>query len=247
MHKLEGRAALITGGSRGIGAAIARRFAQLGAAVAITYFNTPDGAQQTVEECRGLGARATEAVRADAGNAEQVKAAVRAAFDKFGRLDILVNNSGICTRRLLSETTEDEFDRTMDVNVKSVYVASKEAATLMDKGGRIINMGSTFGSRLPAPGLGLYAASKFAGAGLPRAFARDLAGRGITVNAIQPGPINTDMNRDDSRHSLIMTMMTALGRYGQADEVAQLAAFLASSESNYITGAVFNIDGGFEA
>lgn len=247
MQRLEGRAALITGASRGIGAAIARRFAQHGAAVAITYFNTPDGARQTVDECRSLGARSVDAIRADAGDAAQLKAAVHAAHDKFGRLDILVNNAGICVRRPLAETTEEDFDRTMDVNVKSVYVASREAAALMGKGARIINMGSTFGARVPAPGLGLYAASKFAVAGLTRAFARDLAGREITVNAIQPGPINTDMNREDGRYARIMTMMTALGRYGQADEVAQLAAFLASNESNYITGAVFNIDGGFEA
>jgi 3-oxoacyl-[acyl-carrier protein] reductase len=247
MQRLEGRAALITGASRGIGAAVARRFAQQGAAVAITYFNTPDGARQTLDECRSLGARAVQAIRADAGDAAQVKISVHTTFNEFGRLDILVNNAGICTRRLLQETTEEEFDRTMDVNVKSVYVASKEAAPLMVKGGRIINMGSTFGARVPAPGLGLYAASKFAVAGLTRAFARDLAGKGITVNAIQPGPINTDMNRDDSRQARIMTMMTAMGRYGRADEVAQLAAFLASGESSYITGAVFNIDGGFEA
>jgi 3-oxoacyl-[acyl-carrier protein] reductase len=247
MHRLEGRAALITGGSRGIGAAIARRFAQDGASVAFTYFSTPDGALQTLEECKNLGARAVEAIHADAGDAAQTRAAVRAAHDEFGRLDILVNNAGVCTRRLLAETTEEEFDRTMNVNVKSVYVASKEAAALMGEGGRIINIGSTFGARVPAPGLGLYAASKFAVAGLTRAFARDLAGKGVTVNAIQPGPVNTDMNRDDGRHARIMTMMTALGRYGQADEVAQLAAFLASGESNYITGALFNIDGGFEA
>lgn len=245
MTKLAGKAAFITGGSRGIGAAIAREMAANGADVAISYFNSPDKAEQLIGDIQKAGVRG-EAIKADAGDANAVREAIRLTHQRFGRLDILVNNAGIFERRLLQETSDEDFDRVMAVNMRGTYIAIKEAAMLMGKGGRIINLSSTFGARVPAAGLGLYAISKFAVAGMTRAFARDLAPLGITVNAIQPGPIATEMNQPTGSHARIMTMMTALGRYGAAEDVARAAIFLASPENDYITGTTFNIDGGFE-
>jgi 3-oxoacyl-[acyl-carrier protein] reductase len=245
MSSLAGRKALVTGASRGIGAAIAKGLAEAGADVALTYFNSPADAEAAIACVRGHGVRG-EAIRADAGNGEDVRRAVRRAHESFGGLDILVNNAGIFERRLLQDTSDEEFDRVMGVNLRGAYIAIKEAAALMGRGGRIVNLSSTFGARVPSPGIGLYAISKFAVAGMTRAFARDLASRGITVNAIQPGPIATEMNPADGRHSRLMTMMTALGRYGAPEDVARMAVFLAGQESAYITGSIFNVDGGFE-
>jgi 3-oxoacyl-[acyl-carrier protein] reductase len=246
MNTLKGKKALVTGGSRGIGAAIAKGLASAGADVALTYFNSPADAEATLEAIRDVGVRG-EAIPADAGDGEAVRGAVAAAHERLGGLDILVNNAGIFRRQPLQDTTDDEFDRVMDVNLRGAYIAIKSAVPLMRPGARIINLSSTFGARVPAPGIGLYAISKFAVAGMTRAFARDLASRGITVNAIQPGPIATRMNPDDSRHARLMTMMTALGRYGKPEDVARVAVFLAGEETGFITGATFNVDGGFEA
>ncbi len=245
MNALSGKKALVTGASRGIGAAIARGLAGAGADVALTYFNSPEAAEATVAVIRACGVRG-EAIRADAGDGEAVRLAVARAHEALGGLDILVNNAGIFERRLLQETSDAEFDRVMAVNLRGAYIAVKTAVSLLPKGGRIINLSSTFGARVPTTGIGLYAISKFALSGMTRAFARDLAPLGITVNAIQPGPIATDMNRDDARHARIMAMMTALGRYGAPEDVANAAVFLASDDSGYITGATLNVDGGFE-
>jgi len=245
MSKLAGKKAMVTGASRGIGAAIAKGLAQAGADVAFTYFNSPAEAEATAAAIRGFGV-AGEAIRADAGDGEAVRGAVTLAHERIGGLDILVNNAGIFRRQPLQETSDEEFDRVMAVNLRGAYIAIKAVVPLMPRGGRIINLSSTFGARVPAPGIGLYAISKFAVAGMTRAFARDLAPLGITVNAIQPGPIATEMNPDDSRHARLMTMMTALGRYGAPEDVAHTALFLASEGSAYITGATFNVDGGFE-
>ena len=245
MSKLAGKAAVVTGASRGIGAAIAVELAAHGVDVVITYYNSAAGAENVVSAIREHGVRG-EAIRADAGEADAVRSAIRAAYAALGRLDILVNNAGIFERVALHESTDDQFDRAMAVNLRGAYIAIKEAVPLMRDGGRIINLSSTFGARVPAPGLGLYATSKFAVAGMTRALARDLAPLGITVNAIQPGPIATDMNRDDGRHARVMTMMTALGRYGMPVDVAKAAVFLASPDSGYITGSTLNVDGGFE-
>lgn len=245
MFSLAGKKALVTGGSRGIGAAIAAGLAEAGADVAFTWYSSADAAEETLAAIRQTGS-AGAALQADAGDAEAVRGAVAEARDALGGLDILVNNAGMFERRLLQETSDDEFDRVMAVNLRSAYIAIKAALPHLPAGGRIINLSSTFGARVPATGIGLYAISKFGIAGLTRAFARDLAPLGITVNAIQPGPIATDMNPDDHRHARLMTMMTALGRYGEAVDVAHTAVFLASDESAYITGSTFNVDGGFE-
>jgi 3-oxoacyl-[acyl-carrier protein] reductase len=245
LTRLSGRRALVTGGSRGIGAAIAKAVATAGADVAFTYARSSEAAQETLAAIRASAVHG-EAIRADAADGEAVKQAVSHAHDALGGLDILVNNAGIFERRLLQDTTEVEFDRVMAVNLRGAYIAIKTAIPYLPKGGRIINLSSTFGARVPATGIGLYAISKFAVAGMTRAFARDLASLGITVNAIQPGPIATDMNPDDTRHARLMTMMTALGRYGAPEEVASAAVFLASAESAYITGTILNVDGGFE-
>ena len=245
MAKLSGKKALVTGASRGIGAAIAKGLAGAGADVALTYLNSSAEAEATVASIRASGVRG-EAIRADAGDGEAVRQAVALAHEALGGLHILVNNAGIFKRRPLQDTTDDEFDRVMAVNLRGAYIAIKAAVPLMGTGGRIINLSSTFGARVPAPGIGLYAISKFAVAGMTRAFARDLASRGITVNSIQPGPIATEMNPDDSRHARLMTMMTALGRYGEPEDVARMAVFLAGDETAFITGATFNVDGGFE-
>jgi len=245
LKKLQGKAAFVTGASRGIGAGIAEELAAQGADVVISYWSSADQAAQVVAAIREAGGK-SEAIRADAGDAAAVRAAVLSAHELLGRLDILVNNAGVFERVPLHESTDEQFDRVMAVNLRGAYVAIKEAVPLMGKGGRIINLTSTFGSRVPAPGLGLYATSKFALAGMTRALARDLAPLGITVNAIQPGPIATDMNRDVGSHARLMSMMTALGHYGSPADVAKAAAFLASDDSAYITGATLNVDGGFE-
>jgi 3-oxoacyl-[acyl-carrier protein] reductase len=244
-QRLNGKSALVTGASRGIGAAIARRLAEEGADLTITYLRSGEAAQQVAEAVRRSG-RAVSIIRADAGDPEAMREVVRTAAHAHGRLDILVNNAGVFRRQALMETSDEDFDEFIAVNLRSVYVSIKAAVPFMAEGGRIINLGSSFGARVPAPGLGLYAMTKFGVEGLTRAFARDLAPRGITVNAIQPGPIDTNMNPADSRHGRLMTMMTALGRYGSAEEVAALAAFLASGEASYITGSVLAVDGGLE-
>lgn len=245
MTTLAGKKALVTGASRGIGAAIATGLAEAGADVGLTFFSSPAEAAATVDAIRGFGVRG-EAIRADAGDGAAARHAVALAHERLGGLDILINNAGIFKRQPLQDTTDEEFDRVMAVNVRGAYIAIKAAVPLMSRGGRIINMSSTFGARVPAPGIGLYAISKFAVAGMTRAFARDLAPCGITVNAIQPGPIATDMNPGDSRHARLMTMMTVLGRYGEPADVARMAVFLAGEDSGFITGATFNVDGGFE-
>lgn len=246
MAKLKGKSALVTGGSRGIGAAIAERLAQEGADVAITYSKSADAAEKVVARGRAYGVKA-EALQADSGDGEAIKRVVGEVVHRFGRLDILVNNAGIFFLGSLLDSTDEEFERMVNINVRAVFLASREAAKVMRVGGRIINIGSNLGERVPFPEAGLYAMSKSAVAGFTRAWARDLGPKGITVNCVQPGPINTDMNPEESDFSAPQKAGTAIGRYGQRSEVADLVLFLASAEASNITGATLNIDGGFNA
>ena len=244
--RLAGRKALITGASRGIGAAMARRFAAEGADVVITWFSSAEAAEQVIADIRAQGVSG-EAIQSDAGDAAALREAVAQARERLGGLNVLVNNAGIFDGQPLPETTEADFDRTIDVNLRGPYVAALAAAEGMSAGDTIINMASSFGLRAPAPGLGLYAMSKHALIGLTRGLARDLGPRGITVNAIAPGPIETEMNRAEGRSAKLMSMMTALGKYGQPEDVAGLAVYLASADAGYVTGTVMSVDGGFGA
>ncbi|RJF92079.1 3-oxoacyl-ACP reductase family protein [Noviherbaspirillum saxi] len=243
---LSGKAAFIQGGSRGIGAAIARRLAADGAAVALTYINAADKAQALVSEIEAAGGRAL-ALKADSADAVALKNAIRHAVERLGRLDILVNNAGVLALAPLDEFSLDDFDRTLAVNVRSVFVATQEAARHMNDGGRVINIGSTNAERMPFPGGGPYAMSKSALVGLTRGLARDLGPRGITVNNVQPGPVDTDMNPDSGEFAQTLKEMMPLNRYGHADEIAGFVSYLASAEAGYITGASLSIDGGFSA
>lgn len=245
---LEGKVALVQGGSRGIGAAIVRRLAREGAQVAFTYVSSADAAQALAEEINagGGGGRAL-ALRADSADASAVQQVVEDTVKAFGRLDILVNNAGVLAVAPVAEFDLADFDRLLAVNVRSVFVASQAAARHMGQGGRIINIGSTNAERMPFAGGAPYAMSKSALVGLTRGMARDLGPQGITVNNVQPGPVDTDMNpaSGDFADSLIPLM--AIGRYGHADEIASFVAYLAGPEAGYITGASLTADGGFAA
>ena len=243
---LQGKTALVTGGARGIGASIARRLAADGANMAITYSQSAEAAETVAAACREKGVEA-EAMQADSGNAKDVAGLVDKVVERFGRLDILVNNAGVLSSASLEETTDEEFDRAMNVNIRGVFIVSRSAARVMGEGGRIINIGSIFGESMPLANLGLYTMSKFAVAGLTRAWARDLGPQGITVNCVQPGPIDTDMNPAQGPFADLLTPRTALGRYGKPDEIAELVAFLAGPQSSYLTGACINADGGTNA
>lgn len=239
---LQGKVALVTGGSRGIGAAIATRLAAEGADVVITYSKSAPAAEKVVAEIRAKGRRA-EAIQSDASKPETAKGLIAKVIGKFGRIDILVNNAGIYA----GADNLEGFDQTLAVNLRTVFVLVQEAGWVMAQGGRIINIGSVLGEMVPFPGQQAYATSKFAVQGLTRAAARDLGPKGVTVNCVQPGPIDTEMNPADGEQAAGMKAVTALGRYGKPEEIAAAVAFLASAEASYITGASLNVDGGFGA
>lgn len=243
---LAGKVAFVTGGSRGIGAAIARRLAAQGADVAITYVSTPDRAQALVEELRGAGRRA-QAYAADGADHEQVRAAIARAVQDLGRLDILVNNAGIFIPGDLGALPHSDYQRTMEVNVGAVFAAIQAALPHLKEGGRIINIGSCLAERVGEPGLTVYSASKAALVGLTKGAARDLGPRGITVNIVHPGPIDTDMNPADREGAADSAAQLALGRYGQVDDIAGMVGYLASPDARYVTGAAVSVDGGFSA
>jgi NAD(P)-dependent dehydrogenase (short-subunit alcohol dehydrogenase family) len=239
---LVGKVALVTGGSRGIGAATALRLARQGADVAVTYVNGKDAAENVVRAVEALGRRAV-ALRADSADAGEAAGAVERTAAAFGgRLDILVNNAGVGLMGPLESLSLADIDRVLAVNVRGVFLAAQAAAARMAEGGRIINVGSCIALRVPGPGGTLYAMSKAALVGLTKALARELGPRGITANIVHPGPIDTDMNPADSPWADGQAAMTALGRYGTADEVASLVAYLAGA--TYVTGAEFAVDGG---
>jgi 3-oxoacyl-[acyl-carrier protein] reductase len=244
--KLEGKVALITGGSRGIGAAIAKRLAVDGAKVAITYTKGADAAASVVKAIERAGGKAI-AIQADAIDADAVAAAVEKTVATFGRLDVLVNNAGTAIPKAFEETTLEEMDRVLDINVRGVFAATQAALKHMSEGGRIIMIGSAVGERAVAPGLVPYAATKGAVKMFTQALSREVGSRGITVNNIQPGPIDTDLNPASGDWAVPQKAATALDRYGHVEEIAAMAAFVAGPESSYITGANLTVDGGMNA
>jgi len=245
-RKLEGKIALITGGSRGIGAAIAKRLALDGAKVAITYSKGADAAATVVKEIERDGGKAI-AIQADAVDAEAAKAAVEKNVATFGKLDVLVNNAGTAIPKTFEETTIEEMDRLLNINVRGVFITTQVALKHMKRGARIVTIGSCLGERVMTPGLVPYSATKGAVKIFSQALSRELGSRGITVNNVQPGPIDTDLNPASGEWAAPQKANTALDRYGSVDEVAALVAFVAGPESSYITGANLTVDGGTNA
>jgi len=245
-RRLENKRALVIGGSRGIGAAIVRRLAREGAHVVLTYVSNPGRADETVQAARAVGVRAV-AVKADSADAKAVVAAVEQTVGELGGIDILVNSAGIAVIGPIDDYRLEDLDRTLAVNVRAVFVATQAAVKHMQTGGRIINIGSCNAERMPFAGGGVYAMSKAALVGLVKGLARDLGPRGITINNVQPGPVDTDMNPATGDFAKMLIQQMALPRYGTGDEIASLVAYLASSEAAYVTGASLTIDGGFTA
>ena len=246
MSKLANQVALVTGGSRGIGAAIAKRLAADGAAVALTYAKDAKAASVVVDAIKREGGKAV-AIQAEAANAEAVKNAVEETVKTLGRLDILVNNAGTAIPKPFEEATLEELDRVININIRGTFVATQAALRHMKSGGRIISIGSCVGERNMTPGLTPYAATKGAIKMFTQGLAREVGSRGITVNNIQPGPIDTDLNPASGDWAAPQLANTALGRYGHVEEVAALVAFVASPEAAYITGANLTVDGGTNA
>jgi 3-oxoacyl-[acyl-carrier protein] reductase len=246
MSKLNNKVALVTGGSRGIGAGIAKRLAADGANVAITYTKGADAAQAVVKEIESTGRKAI-AIQADAADAAAVKAAVEKTVATLGRLDVLVNNAGTAIPKTFEETTLEEMDRVIDINIRGVFVATQAALKHMKDGGRVIMIGSCVGERMMTPGLVPYSATKGAVKMFTQGLSREVGSRGITVNNVQPGPIDTDLNPAAGDWAEPQVAATALKRYGHVDEVAALVSFVASPEASYITGANLTVDGGTNA
>jgi 3-oxoacyl-[acyl-carrier protein] reductase len=238
--------AIVTGGSRGIGGAIAKRLAQDGADVALTYVSATDKARAVVAAIEDAGRRGL-AIRADSADPGAIVAAIERTVAELGRLDILVNNAGIFPNGPLEAVTLDDIDRTLAIHVRAAFVAAQAAARHMDSGGRIVSIGSCLAERVPTPGITLYAMSKSALAGLTKGLARDLGPRGITANVIHPGPIDTDMNPADSPAADEERKLLATGAFGSGADVAAAVAHLAGESGRYITGAAIAVDGGYAA
>jgi 3-oxoacyl-[acyl-carrier protein] reductase len=240
------RVALVIGGSRGIGAAIVRRMARDGAAVAFTYAASADKANEVVREVESRGGKGL-AIRADSAEITAVQAAVEETVRTFGRLDILINNAGIMVLATVDQFKVDDFDRMLAVNVRAPYFAIQAAARHMGPGGRAITIGSIVANRSAFPGSSVYSLTKGAVATMVRGLAIDLAPRGITVNNVQPGPTLTDMNPADGPHAGRIAKMLPVGRFGRDDEIAGMVAYLASTEAAFVTGSSLTIDGGYLA
>jgi 3-oxoacyl-[acyl-carrier protein] reductase len=246
MSKLIGKVALVTGGSRGIGAAIAKRLAADGASVAITYSKGADAAASVVKSIEGAGGNAI-AIQADAADVEAIQGAVEKTVTAFGGLNVLVSNAGTAIPKKFEETTLDDIDRMFDINVRGTLVVTQAALKHMKSGDRIITIGSCVGERMMTPGLVAYSATKGAVKMFTQGLSREVGSRGITVNNVQPGPIDTDLNPAAGDWAAPQKAATALDRYGSVDEVAALVAFVAGPESSYITGANLTVDGGTNA
>ena len=244
--KLEGKFALVTGASRGIGAAIAKHLAAEGASVAITYAKDVKSASAVVKAIEEGGGKAI-AIQADSINADAIKGAVEKTVAAFGSLDILVNNAGTAIPKPFEEGTIEEFDHVLALNVRAVFITTQAALKHLNDGGRVITIGSCVGERMMTPGLAVYSATKGAVKMFSQGLSREVGGRGITVNTVQPGPIDTDLNPASGDWAAPQKAMTALNRYGTVDEVAALVAFVASPEAAYITGANLTVDGGTNA
>jgi len=245
---LSGKVAVVTGGSRGIGAAIVLRLAKDGADVAFSYTSATESAERVAAQVQALGRRVL-ALKADQGVASEVQGFIGRVHETFGGIDILVNSAGVFITGQVDDAAADiaRFDRQIDINVKGVAAAVRAAAPLMTAGGRIISIGTSGADHVPFAGASDYIATKAAVAAYTRGWARDLGPRGITVNIIQPGPINTDMNPENGPFAEVQKGLTALHRYGQPEDIAAAVAFLASTEANYVTGATLNVDGGISA
>jgi len=246
MSRLEGKVALVTGGGRGIGAAIAKRLAQEGADVALTYLSSPDKAQEVAIAIKAKGRRAW-AYAVDSADPAAIQECVERVVADFGRIDILVGNAGIHIVKPLDDFTLEDFERIIAVNVRAVFVGIQAAARHMDVGSRIITIGSVNADHAPAPNTGLYAMSKSALVGLTKGLARDLGPRGVTINLVHPGPVDTDLNPADGPFADTLRGMLAIPRYSAPHEIAGLVAYLASAESAFVTGATLTIDGGYTA
>ena len=246
MKRLENKVALVTGGSRGMGAAIVERLAEDGADVVFTYSKSKERADEVIARVARHG-RKVVAVQADNAVAEDILQAVETTVQQFGRIDILVNNAGMYQYKMLEDYTLEDYDLMMAINTKAVFVASQAAARHMQAGGRIITIGSNMAERVVSPGGILYSMSKSALIGLNKGLARDLGSKGITANLVQPGPIDTEMNPADGVHAPSIAAYTALGRYGKTVEIASLVSFLAGPESSFITGTAQTIDAGFNS
>src|SRR6202451_974141 len=246
MSKLTEKVSLVPGGSRGIGAAIAKRLAADGASVAITYAKDANAASAVVKAIERDGGKPL-AIQADASDVEAVRGAVEKTVATFGRLDVLVNNAGTAIPKTFEETTLDEMDRVININVRGVLATTQAALKHLKRGGRIISIGSAVGERVMVPGLVAYAATKGAVKIFTQALSRELGSRGITVNNVQPGPIDTDLNPASGDWAVPQKAATALDRYGTVDEIAAMVAFVAGPESSYITGANLTVDGGMIA
>ncbi|MFJ9456904.1 SDR family NAD(P)-dependent oxidoreductase [Kitasatospora sp. NPDC101447] len=243
---LDGKVALVTGGSRGIGAAVALRLAEDGADVVLTYQGGAERAEEVAAKITSMG-RAGWAVRADSADPQAVQAVVAAVVERFGRLDVLVNNAGVGAVGPIGEAALEDVDRVLEVNVRAPFLFAQAASAHLVEGGRIVTIGSCVAKQVAFPGATLYATSKSALIGLTKALARELGPRGITANLVHPGPIDTDMNPADGPSAEFQRGLTALGRFGTGAEVAAAVAYLVGEDGRYVTGAELAVDGGVGA
>jgi len=246
MNNLKGKVALVTGGSRGMGAAIAKRLASEGASVALTYNSSKEKAKAVVSEIESMGQQGL-AIAADSSDPAAIKAAVERTVNELGQLDILVNNAGIMIAKPIADFTLEDFEQTVNINVRAVFIASQTAAVHMREGGRIISIGSNLAEHVPMQGASLYSLSKSALIGFTKGLARDLGPQGITVNVVHPGSTDTDMNPANGEYADGQRSLMAIPQFGKPEDIAGFVTWLASEESRFINGAGLTIDGGTNA